>query len=98
MSKQVAPRAQGPQDPLADARERVLAEWQRLRARLPSLLPIYGDRWIVFRDGEVVSAHSSEQEAYVAGLERFGHDGGHVIAVVREPEVVILSGASLLGL
>jgi hypothetical protein len=84
-------------DPLA-VRDRVLAEAARFRARLPSLLPAYSNRWVVFRDGEVISAHDSEEDAYVAGLERFGPDGGHVVAVVREAEVVILSALTALGL
>jgi hypothetical protein len=79
-------------------RERVLAEAERFRAVLPALLPTYGERWVVFRDGEVASAHATEEEAYVAGLERFGPYGGHVVAVVRQAEVVMLGAITALGL
>ena len=79
-------------------RQRVLAEAARFRAKLPQLLPRYAEQWVVFRDDEVISAHATEEEAYVAGLERFGLDGGHVIAIVREPEDVVLSAAVALGL
>ena len=98
MTKQDGPQ---PPDVKADVlpiRQRVLAEAARFRAKLPALLPRYSEQWVVFRDGEVVSAHTSEEEAYVAGLDRFGLDGGHVVAVVREPESVVLSAACLLGL
>lgn len=79
-------------------RQRVLAEAASFRAKLPVLLPRYSEQWVVFRDGEVVSAHASEEEAYVAGLDRFGPDGGHVVAVVRGPESVVLSAVTALGL
>lgn len=79
-------------------RQRVLAEAARFRAKLPALLPRYSDQWVVFRDDEVVSVHATEEEAYVAGLDRFGPHGGHVIAVVREPESVMLSAVLAFGL
>jgi hypothetical protein len=79
-------------------RQRVLAEAARFRAKLPVLLPRYSEQWVVFRDNEVVSAHATEEEAYVAGLDRFGPDGGHVVAVVRESERVILSAVIAFGL
>jgi hypothetical protein len=86
---------------MADAgsvRSRVLAEAARFRAMLPVLLPRYREQWVVFRDGDVVSAHANEEEAYVSGLNQFGPSGGHVVAVVREPEVVVLSAAVWFGL
>ena len=79
-------------------RQRVLAEAARFRAKLPILLPRYAEQWVVFRDDEVVSAPATEEEAYVAGLDRFGPEGGHVVAVVREPEIVVLSAAISFGL
>lgn len=85
-------------DDVLPVRQRVLAEAARLRAKLPQLLPRYAEQWVVFRDNEVISAHATEEEAYVAGLQRFGPHGGHVVAVVREPESVVLSAAVALGL
>jgi hypothetical protein len=79
-------------------RQRVLAEAARFRAKLPQLLPHYAEQWVVFRDDEVVSVHSTEEEAYVAGIKRFGPDGGQVIAAVREPVDVVLSAAVTFGL
>ncbi|TMQ05840.1 MAG: hypothetical protein E6J90_47860 [Deltaproteobacteria bacterium] len=85
------------QDDVWPIRQRVLAEAARFRAKLPQLLPRYADQWVVFRDDEVISAHATEEEAYVAGLKRFGPDGGHVVVVVREPENVVLSAAVAFG-
>lgn len=73
--------------------ERVRQEMRRFEASLPRLLPLYADRWVVFRDGEVVSVHDTEELAYLAGLQRFGRRGGHVIAKVAEQCAVPLSAA-----
>jgi hypothetical protein len=77
---------------------RVANESARFRATIPQLLAQYGGKWVVFRDGAVVSVHLDEESAYVAGLQRFGPGGGHVVAVVREPEPVLLSAAVAFGL
>lgn len=79
-------------------RERVMNEAARFRAEIPQLLPRYRDQWIVFRDGAVVSVHPDEEAAYLAGLANFGPAGGHVVALVREPEPVMLSAAIAFGL
>ena len=73
--------------------ERVRQEMRRFEASLPRLLPLYADRWVVFRDGDVVSVHDTEELAYLAGLQRFGRHGGHVIAKVAEQRAVPLSAA-----
>jgi hypothetical protein len=77
---------------------RVANESARFRATIPQLLAQYGGKWVVFRDGAVVSVHRDEETAYVEGLKRFGPAGGHVVAVVREPEPVLLSAAIAFGL
>ena len=98
MTKQDGPPSPDAKADVLPVRQRVLAEAARFRAKLPVLLPRYSEQWVVFRDDEVVSAHATEEEAYVAGLDRFGPDGGQVVAVVREPESVILSAVIALGL
>jgi hypothetical protein len=40
--------------------EQVRREMRRFEASLPRLMTLYRDRWVVFRDGEVVSAHDTE--------------------------------------
>lgn len=77
---------------------RVADESARFRAAIPQLLARYRGKWVVFRDGAVVSVHHDEESAYVEGLRRFGVAGGHVVAIVREPEPVLLSAAIELGL
>lgn len=73
--------------------ERVRQETLRFREALPELLKTHGGKWVVFRDGEVKSVHESEEEAYQAGLERFGRDGGQVVVqVVEEPPFPITAG------
>ena len=73
--------------------ERVRQERPRFEASLPRLLPLYADRWVVFRDGDVVIVHDTEELAYRAGLEKFGRHGGHVIAKVAEQRAVPLSAS-----
>ena len=90
MTKQVESNKPDATVDLAEVRARVRAESARLRAKLPALLPLYTDQWVVFRDGEVVSVHVTDEEAYVAGLERFGPRGGHIIAQIREPEIITI--------
>jgi len=76
----------------------VLAETLTFRSMIPALLPDYRDRWVVFREGQVHSIHATEEEAFVAGLDRFGPSGGHIVAVVRPVEPIALSGTAALGL
>jgi len=78
---------------IADTAERVRQEMHRFEASLPRLMPLYGDRWVVFRDGDVVSVHDDEEAAYRAGIEKFGRHGGHVVAQVVEQRVVPLTAA-----
>jgi hypothetical protein len=66
---------------------------RRFAAALPRLKPQYAGRWVVFKDGEVASAHDSEEAAYRAGLEQFGRLGGQVVARVAEQHVVPLTAA-----
>jgi hypothetical protein len=73
--------------------ERVRQEMRGFEASVPRLKPLYADRWVVFRDGEVVSAHDTEEAAYRAGLASFGRHAGHVIAKVAELRVVPLRAA-----
>ena len=78
---------------IADTAERVREEIRRFEASLPRLMPLYRDRWVVFRDGDVVSVHDDEEAAYRAGIEKFGRYGGHVVAQVAEQRVVPLTAA-----
>lgn len=81
----------------AVVRARVLAEARRFRAMLPELMAEHAERWIVFHEGRVVSTHDTEEEAYVAGLTTPGPEAGHVVAVVRAPEAVVVDSLTTLG-
>ena len=83
MSHDVTGGGDGSQADAAAIRDRVFGESERFRAALPTLLPLYPDKWVVFRDGEVHSVHETSEEAYVAALARFGPDGAFVIRAVR---------------
>ena len=62
----------------------VRMEYGRFSQALPDLLQRIPGRWIVFKDGAVVSHHATEEEAFAAGLDEFGEGGGQVIALVAE--------------
>jgi hypothetical protein len=64
--------------------EKVLQETLRFRAAFPKLLKEHPGKWVVFKDGKVQSVHENEADAYRAGLEKFGREGGQVIAPVVE--------------
>ena len=70
----------------------------RFRAALPELLKDHAGKWVVFRDGQVVSVHDDEEAAYRAGREAFGLRGGHVVAPVEEQRTIPLTAAFAYGL
>ena len=83
---------------MEDLRKQILDETIRFRERLPELLPEYSGRWVVFRDGEVQSVHDSEDDAYRAGLQRFGREGGYIVVRVAEEKPTPVSAGSVFGL
>jgi hypothetical protein len=68
--------------------DRVKEEMARFEAALPGLLQTVRGRWVVFRDGNVVSIHDDARTAYEDGLRRFGPAGGHVVAPVEETQTI----------
>ena len=93
-----APRSGQDDAAWASLCDAVMAEALRFRSMIPTLMPVHRDRWVVFREGQVHSVHATEEEAFVAGLDRFGPLGGHIVAVVRPVEPIALSGTAALGL
>ena len=63
----------------------VSEEYGRYEAALPELLKTHGGKWIVFRDNTVQGVFDAEEEAYNAGLAKYGLEGGFVIVEVKEP-------------
>jgi hypothetical protein len=80
-----------------DAAERVREENERFRKALPELLETYPNRWVVFRDGAVISDHDSQLAAYTAAVEAFGPHGGFVVAPVKEQVPTPMTAAVLFG-
>lgn len=64
--------------------QQVLEESRRFQSALPRLLPLYRDKWVIFKDGEVRGSFDDDDDAYVAAVKRFGVHGGFVIAQVTE--------------
>lgn len=62
----------------------VFEEFKRFEAALPTLLrqQNLNGRWVLFRHGTVHEAFDSRASAYAAGIQRFGGQGGHVVARV----------------
>lgn len=67
-----------------DVADRVRAETLRFHDALPELMKTLAGRWVVFRDGEVKSDHTTEAEAYDSGVAVLGLEGGFVVAPVAE--------------
>jgi hypothetical protein len=78
---------------MTDISDRVLGETRRFYDTLPQIVDRYRDRWVVFRDGEVQSDHSSEEQAYEAAVGRYGVKGGFVVALVAEVSATPLTAA-----
>ena len=74
---------------------KVLEETKRFWAVLPELLKTIPGRWVVFKDGVVVADYATGSEAHRAGIERFGLDGGQVIAPVKPNIPIPISAGSL---
>lgn len=79
-------------------REKVLEETKRFHDALPQLVQKYAGRWVVFAEGAVVSDHANENDAYKAALERFGVQGGFVVAPVVELKPTPITAGVLFGL
>ncbi|MEC8023411.1 MAG: hypothetical protein VX223_05715 [Myxococcota bacterium] len=71
----------------------VLAETRRFREALPNLLESHEGSWVVFKNGQIASAHASQDEAYRAGLATFGPYSPHVIDRVERKSAVLMSAA-----
>lgn len=82
----------------ADLAARILDETLKFQAKLPELLPTLRGQWVVFRDGEVKSAHPGADAAYAAAVEQFGVEGGYVVAPVVEVNPTPVTAGILFGL
>jgi len=83
---------------VADVADKVLEETKRFHQALPELLRTRRGRWVVFREGAVQSEHGNEDDAYAAAVEKFGAEGGFVIARVEEVTPTPITAGVLFGL
>jgi hypothetical protein len=83
---------------VTDVASKVLKETKRFHQALPELLEIHAGRWIVFLDGEVKGTFDSEDAAYAKAVQRFGKDGGFVVAQIVEVTPTPVSAGVLFGI
>lgn len=76
--------------------EEILEESLRFRAVLPQLLPHYAGQWVLFKDGRVSSFHADEEDACVAGRNRYG-SACFMVDRVEEKRPEPLSAAVVYG-
>ena len=77
--------------------DEIRAETERFHKALPGLMQKYRHRWVVFRHGELVSDHATEEEAFSDALRRFGPDGGFVIAPVEDVQPTPITAGVMFG-
>ena len=78
--------------------KRVFDETQRFQAALPELMKKYPARWVVFKDGQVQGDYDNGDGAYLAAIEKFGVDGGFVIAPVASIAPTPVTAGVLFGI
>lgn len=78
--------------------EKVLEQTRLFMAALPGLLEKHRGQWVVFHEGAVLSAHDSEEKAFIAALDRLGADAGFVVAPVEEITSTPISAGVMFGM
>ena len=76
----------------------VLRETLKFREMLPTLMLSHAGKWVLFRDGQVISAHATETEAFESGVSAFGSEGGFVVALVAKTRPTPINAAAAFGL
>ena len=68
----------------------IFQEEEALFAQKEALLRQYEGKYVLFRDGQVQSLHDTQEEAFTAGVRKYGRDG---VFLARK-----VSGESLIPL
>jgi len=76
----------------------VLQETLRFREMLPALMLSHAGKWVLFKDGSVVSVHATETQAFEEGVIAFGSEGGFVVALVAKTRPTPINAAAAFGL
>ena len=77
--------------------DQVKVESERFYEALPTLMQKYHHRWVVFRDGALVSDHATEEQAFNDALRRFGPAGGFVVAPVEDVRATPVTAGVMFG-
>lgn len=56
--------------------------YEAFRAQLPKLLPSYGGKFALMKDGEIVDFFDTAMDAYTVGKRDFGIDGFSVQEII----------------
>ena len=83
---------------MSDVAQIVLAQTLEFERQLPELLLELSGRWVVFRDGAVVSDHDTLEMAYRSARLLFGVDGGYAILEVAPRTPQPLTARAVFGL
>lgn len=79
---------------LKDVEKEMLALWDLFQVQLPKLIESeLRDRWVIFAEGKVVSAHGDEEEAFVKAIDTYGPDSPFIVAKVanENPALVLFN-------
>lgn len=76
----------GPHDLYRDEGCQFRADCAAFRATIPSLLEEHHGKWVVFRNGKIVSMHDDVDDAYRTARERYGLTPVVVAVIAEEHE------------
>lgn len=86
------------EESIMEVATKVLEETKRFQTNLPELMKEFEDSWVLYKDGRVIAAFQTEDEAFRAGLETFGLDGGHIVIRVEPMDPIPLTAGIMFGL
>jgi hypothetical protein len=74
--------------------QRVFQENEYFRTQLVDLLQKIPGKWVIFLHQQLQGTFDTEDEAYDDAIERFGEDGGFVVAQVAPIKTKYLSAVA----
>lgn len=72
--------------------QKIMEQDDKFRAELPDLLRRYPGKWVAYRNG-VQHVAEDENTVYGWALDRYGIDGGFVVAQVVEQKPILMTAA-----
>ena len=80
---------------MSEVHDRVRKEHAAFIEALPGLLESDPGKWVIFIHGAVQGKFDSEDAAFRTALERFGADGGFIVAQVKPVQTTPVTAAVL---